>query len=66
MSWDLLSILYPRIVAGLEDESDDVVGASASSLLPVVNKLLTKEDVDVDQLLDHLWKTLSTIDDITR
>ena len=60
----LLSSVYPSVLSGLDDPSDDVVGVSASALLPVAHVLLGEDppdSVDVAALTDRLWSSLDDL-----
>ena len=61
----LLSSLYPAIYQCLHDDVDDVVGAAAAALVPVVSNLVCATSTDVTPLSNRLWDALKTLDDLT-
>ena len=63
---ELLELFYPSIYEGLKDETDDVVGVAASSLLPVVRDCIINENlVDILTLKERLWDALKVLDEVT-
>ncbi|KAK7069364.1 btaf1 RNA polymerase II, B-TFIID transcription factor-associated, 170kDa, partial [Halocaridina rubra] len=63
---ELLTLAYPNIYRGLQDEMDDVVAVAASCLVPVADSVvMLLNKAILEKLVTTLWDSLLDIDDLT-
>ena len=61
----LLPLLFPRLLTGLQDPEDDVVAVAASALHPTVPCLVNVLPHQLPVLAEQLWSQLEQPDDLT-
>lgn len=66
---DMTSIILPKVFQPvfkcLSDKEDDVKSVAAMCLIPVVNTLANELDKYIPSLVERLWDSLVSLDDLT-
>ncbi|XP_033630416.1 TATA-binding protein-associated factor 172-like [Asterias rubens] len=65
MTDELLPVVLPSVVQGLQDVDDDVRAVAAAALNPVAAALIRVCNTQVSTILNTLWDTLLDLDDLT-
>jgi len=61
----LLPYSFPSIFKCLQDTVDDVCAVAASALIPVVEELARLMPAETPRVVNVLWDSLNTLDDLS-
>lgn len=65
MNNEMLDLVFQKLLEGLKDPMDDVVGAAASAFIPIVDNMGYFNAIGYQMLNDLLWESIKEMDDLT-